>query len=419
MSPRILVLDFDGVLCDGRAEYFASSCRVCSQVWGLAPAQLEPLRPAFDRLRPLIETGWEMPLLLWGLQQGIPEEDLRQDWPGWRQQLLQQGGVSERALAQALDEVRDRWLAEDLQGWLGLHRFYPGVTAWMRQIQAAGEPRLAILSTKEGRFIQQLLLREGIQLPRHRILGKEVRAPKATTLQRLLAATQVAPEELWFVEDRLQTLRQVQSVPELEQVLLFLAEWGYNLPEEREAAARDPRLHLLSLEQFCQPFEQWLALPVPSPHLAVSPASPEDFTPGRKRPEAGLASLVLTLVELLRQLMEAQVVRQMEANRLSAEQIERAGSSLQALRQQIRQLCALLEIDPADLNLDLGDLGTLLPRQGDYYPGQPHGEGSLLELLDRLINTGIVIDGEIDLGLADLDLIHARLKLVLTSSAKL
>ncbi len=418
MSPRILVLDFDGVLCDGRLEYFASSCRVCGQVWGLAPAQLEPLRPAFDRLRPLIEIGWEMPLLLWGLQQGIPEDALRQDWPGWRQRLLQQAGVSERALAQALDEVRDRWLAEDLQGWLGLHRFYPGVTAWMRQIQAAAEPRLAILSTKEGRFIQQLLLREGIQLPRHRILGKEVRAPKATTLQRLLAATQVAPEELWFVEDRLQTLRQVQSVPELEQVLLFLAEWGYNLPEEREAAARDPRLHLLSLEQLFQPFEQWLA-PPPSPPLAISPASLEDFAPSRKRPEAGLASLVLTLVELLRQLMEAQVVRQMEANRLSPEQIERAGSSLQALREQIRQLCALLEIDPADLNLDLGDLGSLLPRQGDYYPGQPDGEGSLLELLDRLINTGIVIDGEIDLGLADLNLIHARLKLVLTSSAKL
>ena len=424
MSPRILALDFDGVLCDGRAEYYASSCRVCSQVWGLAPAQLEPLRPAFDRLRPLIETGWEMPLLLWGLQQGIREEDLRQDWPGWRQRLLQEAGVSERALAQRLDEVRDRWLAEDLQGWLGLHRFYPGVTAWIRQVQAAGEPRLAILSTKEGRFIQQLLLREGIQLPRHRILGKEVRAPKATTLQRLLAAAQLPAEELWFVEDRLQTLRQVQRVPELEQMLLFLAAWGYNLPEEREEAAWDPRLHLLSLEQLSQPFDRWIVPPPSSPRLAISPAGPEDLsqaqlTPGRKRPEAGLASLVLTLVELLRQLMEAQVVRQMEANRLSPEQIERAGSSLQALREQIRQICALLEIDPADLNLDLGDLGTLLPRQGDYYPGQPHGEGSLLELLDRLIHTGIVIDGEIDLGLADLDLIHARLKLVLTSSAKL
>jgi len=195
---------------------------------------------------------------------------LRQDWPGWRQQLLQQVGVSELGLAQVLDGVRDRWIAEDLQGWLGLHRFYPGVAAWLRQVQAAGEPRLAILSTKEGRFIQQLLGRAGIQLPRHRILGKEVRAPKATTLQRLLAAAQLPAEELWFVEDRLQTLRQVQRVPELEQVLLFLADWGYNLPEEREEVARDPRLHLLSLEQLCQPFDRWIASP-PPPRLRLVP----------------------------------------------------------------------------------------------------------------------------------------------------
>jgi hypothetical protein len=63
---------------------------------------------------------------LWGLQEGIREEDLRQDWPSWRQRLLQQVGVSELGLAQVLDGVRDRWIAEDLQGWLGLHRFYPG-----------------------------------------------------------------------------------------------------------------------------------------------------------------------------------------------------------------------------------------------------------------------------------------------------
>jgi hypothetical protein len=42
-----------------------------------------------------------------------------------------------------------------------------------------------------------------------------------------------------------------------------------------------------------------------------------------------------------------------------------------------------------------------------------------LELLDRLITTGIVVDGEIDLGVAQLDLIHARLKLILTSNANL
>jgi phosphoglycolate phosphatase-like HAD superfamily hydrolase len=431
MSPRILALDFDGVVCDGLTEYFVTSCRVCQRVWGLASPQLQPLRPVFDRLRPLIETGWEMPLLVWGLQQGIPEGDLRQDWPGQRQQLLEQSGIPSKSLAQTLDQVRDEWIGSDLQGWLGCHRFYPGVAPWLRQLRAAGDPRLVILSTKEGRFIQQLLQGEEIQLPRHHILGKEVRAPKAATLHRLLSAAQLPAAELWFVEDRIQTLHQVLAVPELEQALLFLASWGYNLPEEREQAARHPRLHLLTLEQLSQPFAHWIASPAtdPLPRLSIAPANPEELsqmaqsgsqlTPAQKRPEAGLASLVLTLVELLRQLMEAQVVRQMEAERLSAEQIERAGISLQTLRDQILQICDIFEIDPADLNVDLGDLGTLLPRQGDYYPGQPHREGSLLELLDRLIHTGIVIDGEIDLGLADLDLIHARLKLVLTSSAKL
>ncbi|MFQ3612764.1 MAG: gas vesicle protein GvpJ [Cyanobacteriota bacterium] len=432
MHPRLLALDFDGVICDGLAEYFATACRVCQQVWGLTLPQLAGLRPAFDRLRPLIETGWEMPLLVWGLQQGIPEADLRQDWSAQRQQLLAQSGIPSDQLAQALDQVRDEWIRTDLPSWLGLHRFYPGVGAWLRQIRTAGEPRLAIISTKEGRFIEQLLQGEGIQLPRHHILGKEVRAPKSTTLQRLLTAAQLPAAELWFVEDRLQTLEQVQAVPALKDAVLFLAGWGYNLPEERHQAAQDPRLHLLELAQLSQPFECWISTTTagslaPLPRLSIAPAGPEELDQlagsplihSPERPEAGLASLVLTLVELLRQLMEAQVVRQMEAERLSPEQIERAGISLQTLRDQILHLCELFQIDPADLNVDLGDLGTLLPRKGDYYPGQPHREGSLLELLDRLINTGIVIDGEIDLGLAQLDLIHARLKLVLTSSAKL
>ncbi|MEN9220162.1 MAG: gas vesicle protein K [Thermostichales cyanobacterium GMQP_bins_62] len=132
----------------------------------------------------------------------------------------------------------------------------------------------------------------------------------------------------------------------------------------------------------------------------------------------GLASLVLTLVELLRQLMEAQVVRRMEANTLTPEEIERAGQSLWQLRQQVLEICQILDINPEDLNLEMGELGSLLPKR-PYYPGGEGGSASILELLDRLITTGIVIDGELDLGLAQLNLIQARLKLILTSSSKL
>ncbi|GAB4321850.1 MAG: hypothetical protein OHK0047_05070 [Leptolyngbyaceae cyanobacterium] len=131
--------------------------------------------------------------------------------------------------------------------------------------------------------------------------------------------------------------------------------------------------------------------------------------------DAGLAPLLLTVVELLRQLMEAQVIRRMEAEELSDEELERASESLRKLEEQIIQLCDIFEIDPKDLNIDLGEVGSLLPKAGGYYPGETSASPTILELLDRLLNTGVVLQGEVDLGLADIDLIHAKLQLVLTS----
>ncbi|MFM5889863.1 MAG: gas vesicle protein K [Dolichospermum sp.] len=135
----------------------------------------------------------------------------------------------------------------------------------------------------------------------------------------------------------------------------------------------------------------------------------------KSKNEAGLAPLLLTVLELLRQLMEAQVIRRMEENLLSESELERAADSIQKLEEQILQLCETFEVDPAELNVNLGDFGTLLPQSGSYYPGETGSRPSVLELLDRLLNTGVVLDGEIDLGLAQLDLIHAKLRLVLTS----
>lgn len=134
-----------------------------------------------------------------------------------------------------------------------------------------------------------------------------------------------------------------------------------------------------------------------------------------KGANAGLAPLLLTVVELVRQLMEAQVIRRMEAEQLSDADLDRAAESLRKLEEQVIQLCDVFEIDPTDLNVDLGEIGTLLPKAGGYYPGTASANPSILELLDRLLNTGIVVEGEVDLGLAQLNLVHAKLRLVLTS----
>ncbi len=134
---------------------------------------------------------------------------------------------------------------------------------------------------------------------------------------------------------------------------------------------------------------------------------------GLDRPEAGLAPLVLTLVELVRQLLEAQVIRRVDGGFLSDTEIERAAASLQALDRQVQTLCEVLAVDRADLNWDLGEAGKLWPPT--YYPGQAAAEPSVLELLDRLLATGVVLEGEADVGLANLDLIHLRLRVMLTS----
>ena len=77
--------------------------------------------------------------------------------------------------------------------------------------------------------------------------------------------------------------------------------------------------------------------------------------------ERGLVCLVLTIVELLRQLMERQALRRAEDDDLSDDQIERIGRTLMALDRRMAELRDHFELEPEDLNIDLGPLGTLLP----------------------------------------------------------
>ena len=88
------------------------------------------------------------------------------------------------------------------------------------------------------------------------------------------------------------------------------------------------------------------------------PQSRIDCTP--ENIDQGLAKLVLSLIELLRQLLERQAIRRMEGGSLSDDQIESMGSSLMKLESKIREMAEQFGLTLADLNLDLGPLGNLL-----------------------------------------------------------
>ncbi|PPD15107.1 MAG: gas vesicle protein [Methylobacterium sp.] len=87
-----------------------------------------------------------------------------------------------------------------------------------------------------------------------------------------------------------------------------------------------------------------------APTLAIDP----------KNVEQDLARLALALMEFLRQLMEMQAIRRMEAGSLSAEQEEVLGTTLMQARARIISLAAEFGLSPGDLTIDLGPLGRLV-----------------------------------------------------------
>ena len=105
------------------------------------------------------------------------------------------------------------------------------------------------------------------------------------------------------------------------------------------------------------------------------PAPPQDLPADGGRPSAparriradpdtverDLMKLVLTLVELLRQLMERQALHRVDQGDLTEEEEERLGATLLLLHDRMTGLCAQYGLSMKDLNLDLGPLGTLLP----------------------------------------------------------
>jgi hypothetical protein len=90
----------------------------------------------------------------------------------------------------------------------------------------------------------------------------------------------------------------------------------------------------------------------PAPSAPKLNADPEEV-------QRSVARLVLTLVEFLRELMERQALRRMDAETLSDEEVENLGLSLMRLEETVHELAARFGLTPEELNLDLGPLGKL------------------------------------------------------------
>jgi len=93
--------------------------------------------------------------------------------------------------------------------------------------------------------------------------------------------------------------------------------------------------------------------------LAARAAPRDRWNPDPADVQRSVVKLVLTLVEFLRQLMERQAIRRMDAGTLSAAEIEALGKALMTLEETVRDIAGRFGLGAEDLNLDLGPLGRL------------------------------------------------------------
>jgi phosphoglycolate phosphatase-like HAD superfamily hydrolase len=247
-DDRILALDFDGVLCDGMLEYWQTAWLTYLEVWQLPPTPPPEVGfEGFARSRSTIEYGWEMPVLVRALAMGISVEAITDHWPQIRDRLLEEDGILAAQLRQTLDVIRDRWIATDRSSWLACHRFYPGIPQFLQSLGRRSIQPM-IITTKEGRFVAELLAGIELEIDPKYIWGKEINRSKADSLKYILDNWPTQIDRLWFIEDRLPTLLTISDRPDLNRVQLYLADWGYNTELERNLAQDSDQIALLTLD---------------------------------------------------------------------------------------------------------------------------------------------------------------------------
>lgn len=248
-NPIVYALDFDGVICDSAVETAMTGWKAASQLWNEMPKDVPSIMiDRFRSVRPLIETGFEAILAMRLLYLGETVADIYTDYEAKSKSLLEQMQVSIDELKKLFGETRDRWIADDQADWIRMNPLFEGVAEKLRTIEERFQ--WYVVTTKQERFVKEILNANSIKLADERIFGLDRNMSKPEVLKGLLKNH--TGQTLYFAEDRLPSLLNVRKHPELDNIKLIFALWGYNTPEDKAAAVAQPFV-LQRLEDFLQP----------------------------------------------------------------------------------------------------------------------------------------------------------------------
>jgi len=240
----ILALDFDGVICRSAGEACATGWKAAGRLWPERFAGEVPneILEGFERVRPVMEFGFQAVLLVRLLRDGCSVEQILGDAPLLFSDVMLEEGLSRDAWVHLFGTTRDRWISEDLPGWIDRHGFYGGTIDGLNHSDLPAY----IITTKEKRFAVAMCAAAGLRFGEDKIFGLES-GKKLSVLQSLSGTHKDA--RFHFLEDRLQALTLVNAGADFD-VRLYWAAWGYHTQAEKSTVEDLPDIKVLSLDQF-------------------------------------------------------------------------------------------------------------------------------------------------------------------------
>ena len=243
-TAPILILDFDGVICDTTEECLVAAWNAWlgytgREGWVTAPEQLPAIAGEQLRtLRPYVRTAGEYLVLLQALEAGTAVKS-QADF----ERCGERFGAALAGKAERFFAARARHRREAPRQWLALHRVYPGIAAALPPLLARFDAYM--VTGKDGETVRILLEASDLTFPADRIFDREAGRDKLAHVRAIARRRHCPLDQVWMVDDNVIHLLPVQAAG----AHVLLAGWGYHTPEHL-ALARRERVPVVSLEEW-------------------------------------------------------------------------------------------------------------------------------------------------------------------------
>ena len=231
-KPPLYALDFDGVICDSALETSITVWKAAREyLWPKMPENIsEELIAQFKLVRPALETGYEAILIIRLLFEGVSPERLLAEYSHRLEGIIRRDQLNIDKLKYRFGKTRDQWIETDLKNWLTMNPLFPGI---QQKLASFKNTDCFIITTKQERFVEQILSANDISIPKEHIYGLDRQLSKQQVLRQL--QNEHPDRAILFIEDRLPTLINVMDDHDLKEVQLLLADWGYNTELDKES----------------------------------------------------------------------------------------------------------------------------------------------------------------------------------------